>query len=116
MDTKGSVRSAPTIGHRAVAVFPGVLLAGTALAAPAVAAGHQAGPPRHPSPRRPSPMRPSPSRAGPVIAKPAVNVRQNPNTSRPPVDSISFGTIIELDCKVNGQARRGEPPIAHGEL
>ncbi|MFJ2645580.1 SH3 domain-containing protein [Streptomyces sp. NPDC087420] len=100
--------SAPTIAHRAISVLAGVLLAGTALAAPAVATGHEPGP----GPAS-STTQAEPSAAvvykGRVIARPAVNVRPNPNSGRPPVKSIPYGTIIELACKVNGELVEGNP-------
>ncbi|WP_405800909.1 SH3 domain-containing protein [Streptomyces sp. NBC_01506] len=100
--------SAPHAGHRAISVLAGVLLAGTALAAPAVATGHQSGP----GPASVT-TQGEPSAAfvhkGRVIAKPAVNVRKNPNTSRPPLYSIPYGTVIELKCKVNGESVDGNP-------
>ncbi|MET9552272.1 SH3 domain-containing protein [Streptomyces sp. NPDC006645] len=101
--------SAPHIGHRVVSVLAGVLLAGTALAAPALAAGHQAGPGPAAFTTQEGPAAAAFVHKGRVIAKPALNVRQNPNTSRPPVGSIPFGTVIELDCKVNGQSVEGNP-------
>ncbi|WP_330176609.1 SH3 domain-containing protein [Streptomyces sp. NBC_01498] len=97
--------SAPHTGHRIVSVLAGVLLAGTALAAPAVATDHRTG-------SAPSSAEAAQSPAavvfkGRVIAQPSLNVRKDPNTSRPPVGSIPFGTVIELECKTNGEVVEG---------
>ncbi|MFS8197632.1 SH3 domain-containing protein [Streptomyces sp. CWNU-52B] len=100
--------SAPHTGHRIVSVLAGVLLAGTALASPAAATGHRSdpGPASVTTPAGPAAAF---VYKGRVIARPAVNVRQNPNTSRPPVRSIPYGTVVELKCKANGEVVDGNP-------
>lgn len=97
---------APHTGHRVTSVLAGVLLAGTALAAPAVATGH---------PTSPAPVAAQDVQAsavvpkGRVIAQPALNVRKTPNTNYKPIRSIPYGTIINLDCKVDGEVVDGNP-------
>ncbi|MEU9749185.1 MULTISPECIES: SH3 domain-containing protein [Streptomyces] len=100
--------SAPRTGQRIVSVLAGVLLAGTALAAPAVAADHQSGP-GPASFTTQSETSAAFVHKGRVIAKPSLNVRKNPNTNRPPIGSIPYGTVIELRCKVNGEVVDGNP-------
>ncbi|MFC8828402.1 SH3 domain-containing protein [Streptomyces sp. NPDC057137] len=99
---------APHTGYRITSLLAGVVLAGTALAVPAVAAGHPAGPAPFVTAegvQAPAVVVPK----GRVIAKPSLNVRKHPNTSSKPVRSIPYGTIINLDCKVNGEVVEGNP-------
>ncbi|MYV52891.1 SH3 domain-containing protein [Streptomyces sp. SID3212] len=101
--------SAPTIGHRAISVLAGVLLAGTALAAPAVATGHSSDPGPESSTTQAGPAV-AIVHKGRVIARPAVNVRPTPDTSRPPIGSIPYGTVIDLECKKShGEVVGGNP-------
>ncbi|MET4925653.1 SH3 domain-containing protein [Streptomyces sp. PSRA5] len=99
--------STPHAGHRTVSVFAGVLLAGTALAAPAVASDHQAGPAPQSAQAVQSPL--AAYAQGRVIAHPSLNVRKSPNTDYKPIGSIPYGTIIDLECKTNGELVDGNP-------
>lgn len=46
---------------------------------------------------------------GQVIARIGLNVRKRPTTNSPVVDTLPYGTVVQLKCKVNGQWVNGNP-------